>query len=139
MDFIKNISYEIFPIINLFIGKDENENNNEYVSGNFDDDSKNKSFTQILNNEVSIPLINIKKKTENNSEIFSLFEKEYNCINQQNIYSIKIFFTNFFRNNCYINDINKKDNNKFSVDAYIDYINVQIFKNYIKKQDSVIV
>ena len=139
MDFIKNISYEIFPIINLFIGEDESDNNNEYISGNFDDDSKNKSFTQILNNEVSIPLINIKKKTENNSEIFSLFEKEYNCINQQNIYSIKIFFTNFFRNNCYINDINKKDNNKFSVDAYIDYINVQIFKNYIKKQDSAIV
>ena len=139
MNFIKNLSFDIFPIINLFFGEEENDNNE--MSGNFnlDEDSKNKSFNQILNNELSTSSIIIKKKTENNSEIFSLFEKEYKCSNQENSYSIKIFFTNFFRNNCYINDINKKDNNKFSVDAYIDYINVQIFKNYIKKQDSVIV
>ena len=137
MDFIKNSSSNIFPIINIFIGEEENDNN-EIIIENFENDFKDKSFSQILNNEVSISTINIKKKTENNSEIFSLFEKEYNCINQKNIYSIKIFFTNFFRNNCYLNEIEKKINNSFPVDAYIDYINDQIFKNYIKKQDSVI-
>ena len=139
MNFIKNLSFDIFPIINLFFGEEENDNNE--MSGNFnlDEDSKNKSFNQILNNELSTSSIIIKKKTENNSEIFSLFEKEYKCSNQENSYSIKIFFTNFFRNNCYINDIEKKDNNKFSVDAYIDYINKQIFEHYIKKQDSIIV
>ena len=137
MDFIKNSSSNIFPIINIFIGEEENDNN-EIIIENFENDFKDKSFSQILNNEVSISTINIKKKTENNSEIFSLFEKEYKCSNQENSYSIKIFFTNFFRNNCYLNEIEKKINNSFPVDAYIDYINDQIFKNYIKKQDSVI-
>ncbi len=131
MDFIKNSSSNIFPIINIFIGEEENDNN-EIIIENFENDFKDKSFSQILNNEVSISTINIKKKTENNSEIFSLFEKEYNCILKNENYSIKLYFTNFFRNNNKNNkDIENNEGNNLSNEKYINFIKNEILK-YIK-------
>ena len=136
LDFIKeNIPFKIFPIINLFIGEEENLNNNEYN----EEDSKfekEKSFSQILDNEnlfseSNVNISSIKKQTEGGTELISLFEKEYNSIQRHIIYSIKIYFTNFFRNSCLINGINENEENQISVNTYSDYMKNQVL-NYLK-------
>jgi hypothetical protein len=142
LDFIKeNIPFKIFPIINLFIGEEENLNNNEYN----EEDSKfekEKSFSQILDNEnlfseSNVNISSIKKQTEDGTELISLFEKEYNSIQRHIIYSIKIYFTNFFRNSCLINGISENEENQISVNTYSDYMKNQVL-NYLKcnKEDA---
>ena len=142
LDFIKeNIPFKIFPIINLFIGEEENLNNNEYN----EEDSKfekEKSFSQILDNEnlfseSNVNISSIKKQTEDGTELISLFEKEYNSMQRHIIYSIKIYFTNFFRNSCLINGISENEENQISVNTYSDYMKNQVL-NYLKcnKEDA---
>ena len=112
LNFIKNNSLEIYPVINLFIGNEDNEfNSDNFTLESEDNKNIKESFSQIFNSQVFSNNI-FKKKKENDSEVFSVLEKKYNCLNQYNYYTIKIFFSNFFRNNCYINITEK---NKLSV------------------------
>ena len=132
IDFIKD--YSIFPIINLFIGinedtslndsmtEDENKINDKKDNINNDNDNDN-LFYELNTN------INIKKndRTESNC----LLEKEFNCVRKNNKFSIKIYFTNFFRNNNSNNDIDNNEENNLSNETYINLIKNEILK-YIK-------
>ena len=129
LNFIKNNSLEIYPVINLFIGNEDSEfNSDNFTLESEDNKNIKESFSQIFNSQVFSNNI-FKKKKENDSEVFSVLEKKYNCLNQYNYYTIKIFFSNFFRNNCYINITEK---NKLSVETYIDYIQSKLY-NFLKK------
>ena len=129
LNFIKNNSLKIYPIINLFIGNEDNEfNSDNFTLESEDNKNIKESFSQIFNSQVFSNNI-FKKKKENDSEVFSVLEKKYNCLNQYNYYTIKIFFSNFFRNNCYINITEK---NKLLVETYIDYIQSKLY-NFLKK------
>ena len=132
IDFIKD--YSIFPIINLFIGinedtslndsmtEDENKINDKKDNINNDNDNDN-LFYELNTN------INIKKndRTESNC----LLEKEFNCVRKNNKFSIKIYFTNFFRNNNSNNDIDNNEENNLTNETYINLIKNEILK-YIK-------
>ena len=95
-----------------------------------------------LNNSSAFEISNIKpnKKAKNinnsnKSEIFSLFEKEYYCQIGDDIYTIKLFFSNFFRKSC---TVNKDEEEKFllTTESYCKYIENQI-DNYIYKKESI--
>ena len=102
------------------MNKDENKIND-----------KNESL--IINNENSFSELNMNiymTNNDNKTESISLFEKEFNCIQKYENYTIKLYFINFFRNN------NNKDNknnegNNLSNEKYINFIKGEILK-YIK-------
>ena len=122
--FIKKIK-EIFPIINIFIGEesnnDDNKGNKNIENSILDESSnKNKNIVEIIDKDISISNIDNNIINEN-----SLFEKEYLYMNGNNIKSIKIYFTNFFRNNYKLNY--KNSNN------YCDFILNKVIKYMSKK------
>ena len=146
---IENSQLNIFPVINIFIAI---ENNNDPNEMNFLNDSTSLNNNEInnnmnnlinnLNNSSAFEISNIKpnKKAKNinnsnKSEIFSLFEKEYYCQLADDIYTIKLFFSNFFRKSC---TVNKDEEEKFllTTESYCKYIENQI-DNYIYKKESI--
>ena len=121
--------YSFFPIINIFIGRNKDENINDN-----DSQLKDMSFASINENDNSIcePKMYINyKKYDNGTELISFFEKEYNCPEDNKKYSIKIHFTNFFRSNNNIKDINNNENNNLSNETYFNFIKNDVLK-YIK-------
>ena len=144
---IENSQLKIFPVINIFIAI---ENNNDPNEMNFLNDSTSLNNNEInnnmnnlinnLNNSSVFEISNMKpnKKNKNNSnksEIYSLFEKEYYCQIGDDIYTIKLFFSNFFRKSC---TVNKDEEEKFllNTESYCKYIENQI-DNYIYKKESI--
>ena len=130
--FIKNIK-GIFPIIHLFIGEESNINENEQKKKNIEnslinDSFNNKNIVDILDKNLSMSL------TENNININnenSLFEKEYYSMSGNNIKTIKIYFTNLFREN--------KKINKYKISNYcgnmLDKIVKYLSKNKLFNED----
>ena len=140
-DFFLKINIEVFPIINLFIG-DEKDDNNIFVnessiientsihpanlSGIF-----NESEDNIINNNIfNSNIINdINYKTENNS----LIDKEYYSMNGNDIHTIKIYFTHFFRQTCELNKQNDiEENIKLKSNHYCQYLEGQL-QTYLTK------
>ena len=146
---IENSQLKIFPVINIFIAI---ENNNDPNESNFLNESNlnnnefnNNNMNNLINNlnmssvfEISNIKPSKKNKVTNNSnksEIYSLFEKEYYCQIGDDIYTIKLFFSNFFRKSC---TVNKDEDEKFllNTESYCKYIENQI-DNYIYKKESI--
>ena len=59
----------------------------------------------------------------------SLFDKEYFCIDDNSIRTIKIYFTNLFRRNCELNVI---QGNKVNSELYCQYLQDQLMNYLIK-------
>ena len=131
IDFIKD--YSIFPIFNLFIGINEDSKNENMIKDENKINDKNESL--IINNKNSFSDLNMNiymTNNDNKTQSISLFEKEYNCILKNENYSIKLYFTNFFRNNNKNNkDIENNEGNNLSNEKYINFIKNEILK-YIK-------
>ena len=130
--FIKNIN-GIFPIIHLFIGEESNINENDKIKKNIEntligDSFSNKNIIDILDKNLSMSLSEniINVNNEN-----SLFEKEYYTMSGNSIKTIKIYFTNFFREN--------KKINKYKISNYygnmLDKIVKYLSKNKLFNED----
>ena len=130
--FIKNIN-GIFPIIHLFIGEESNINENDKKKKNIEntligDSFSNKNIIDILDKNLSMSLSEniINVNNEN-----SLFEKEYYTMTGNSIKAIKIYFTNFFREN--------KKINKYKISNYygnmLDKIVKYLSKNKLFNED----
>ena len=137
--FLKKIN-NIYPIIHLFIG-DENNNGidiNMIVKRNknlfFEKSilgelsaSNEYGFYDALENNFSMLNNNIDDNNEVNEN--SLFDKEYFCIDDNSIRTIKIYFTNLFRRNCELNAI---QGNKVNSELYCQYLQDQLMNYLIK-------
>ena len=117
-----------------------NYNSNRYLNNNIStikDENKinDKNESLIINNKNSFSDLNMNiymTNNDNKTQSISLFEKEYNCILKNENYSIKLYFTNFFRNNNKNNkDIENNEGNNLSNEKYINFIKNEILK-YIK-------
>ena len=137
--FLKKIN-NIYPIIHLFIG-DENNNGidiNMIVKRNKNlffeksilgelSTSNEYGFYDALENNFSMLNNNIDDNNEVNEN--SLFDKEYFCIDDNSIRTIKIYFTNLFRRNCELNAI---QGNKVNSELYCQYLQDQLMNYLIK-------
>ena len=137
--FLKKIN-NIYPIIHLFIG-DENNNGidiNMLVKRNKNlffeksilgelSTSNEYGFYDALENNFSMLNNNIDDNNEVNEN--SLFDKEYFCIDDNSIRTIKIYFTNLFRRNCELNAI---QGNKVNSELYCQYLQDQLMNYLIK-------
>ena len=144
-DFLMKINIQVYPIIHLFIA-DENEldaigkNNdvnessiieNTYMnqlnlSGLLNESDDNINNIHFLNNNKDD---NIGYKTESKS----LLDKEYYSMNGNDIHTIKIYFTHFFRLNCELNKQKGPDDSiLLKSNHYCQYLEGQI-QNYLTK------
>ena len=140
-DFFLKIDLQLYPIIHLFIG-DEKDYENAHIdessiientsihpvnlSGVLNETDDNIINTNNLNNHQDN---NISYKTESNS----LADKEYYSINGNDVHTIKIYFTHFFRNDCELNK--EKDSNDYSIlksNHYCQFLESQI-QSYLTK------
>ena len=137
--FLKKIN-NIYPIIHLFIG-DENNNGidinmivkrnknlffEKSILGELSTSNEN-GFYDALENNFSMLNNNIDDNNEVNEN--SLFDKEYFCIDDNSIRTIKIYFTNLFRRNCELNAI---QGNKVNSELYCQYLQDQLMNYLIK-------
>ena len=140
----------IYPIIHLFIG-DENYDEGQ---ANEDEDQKLKknqclensiigfslnddlSFDDILEGDTSFSFINNNNnnnKEKNEIDENSFFDKEYYFTSGNDVRTIKIYFTNLFRKDCELNQIQNNSKNKVNSALYCKYLQDQII-NYLKKK-----
>jgi hypothetical protein len=150
-NFVMNLNIQIYPIINLFIG-DENglgggggTNNDANESSLMDNISVNQNNLSgilnnleegnFLNNNSENKKLNLDEddlyETENNS----LVDKEYYSMMGNDIHTIKIYFTHFFRPDCELNkqnDKSDKNKNNLKSNPYCQYLEGQI-QTYITK------
>lgn len=141
---VNEMDFGTFPIGNLFVGNEiskigyvNESSSNDYKDNNVTIPNENKTFTSLLKDQsfLESSLTNIKKqKKEGGSEIVSLFEKDYFMSNSDNLYTIKIYFTNFLRNTCELNEKEKEDKYKLTSKAYCDYVKNQLLA-YLHKND----
>ena len=140
-NFVMNLNIQIYPIINLFIG-DENglgggggNNNDANESSLMDNISVNQNnLSGILNNLEEGNFLNNNPENKNlnlddddlyETENNSLVDKEYYSMMGNDIHTIKIYFTNFFRPDCELNKLDKNKNDLKS-NAYCQYLEGQI-------------
>ena len=114
--------FSVYPIINLFIGDKSNAadfgNNNDANESSMGGDIslQQNNLSGLLNNlELDVnninTNINLKKDEEEDlygTETNSLVEKEYYSMTGNDLHTIKIYFTHFFRLDC---ELNKQNNN----------------------------
>ena len=124
---IKKIK-NIYPMIHIFLGEESNindnskkkiKNKNQYIENSLvvDSLSSSQNILDIIDKDISYSNDNIVTNEE------SLFEKEYYYMNGTNIKTIKLYFTNLFRNNCKLNHIKIKSNYcKFMQDKIFNYL-----------------
>ena len=148
--FLKKVK-NIFPIIHLFIG---DENNEEIVEETVEGNEKNhkmKNHNQYNENSIlgelslnkDIGLVDVLEKNlsisnSNNPDEFneinnminesSLFDKEYYYISGKIIRTIKIYFTNLFRKDCQLNKNQDNIFNKINSEEYCEYLQGQLIK-----------
>ena len=144
-DFFIKMESQIFPIIHLFIG-DENEGDANINNIDVNESSliENTSIQPTnlsgllnitddgtMNNKIL--KYNLADDTNYKTESNSLIDKEYYSFNGHDIHTIKIYFTHFFRLNCELNkqkDID--DSRKLKSNHYCQYLEGQI-QNYLTK------
>jgi hypothetical protein len=140
-DFFMKINIQVYPIIHLFIGDEKDENNihiNESsiienvsihqtnLSGILNEFDDNLINTNISNNNMTNDNA---YKTESNS----LVDKEYYSMNGNDIHTIKIYFTHFFRLNCELNKQKDVDDTIIlKSNHYCQYLEGQI-QTYLTK------
>ena len=144
-DFFIKIPSQVYPIIHLFIGN-ENEDGNKMNDINMNESSLIENISShpanisgllnitddgALNNRILKNSINDDSnyKTESNS----LVDKEYYSQNGNDIHNIKIYFTHFFRLNCELNKQKDLDENiMLKSNHYCQYLEGQI-QTYLTK------
>ena len=144
-DFFIKMPSQVYPIVHLFIG-DENEGDNNANNNNMNESSLIENMSnqpanmsgllnitedEITNNKISANLreSDSNYKTESNS----LLDKEYYSQNGNNIHSIKIYFTHFFRLNCELNKQKNMDENIIlKSNHYCQYLEGQL-QTYLTK------
>ena len=149
---VNTLNMNTFPIANLFVGSESiganmfniidsmsGEDNLNQSSGGAGTVHKDKSFNVLLKDQtldVSMfggNVIGNKMRKEGGSELVSLFEKEYLMVRNNNNYTIKIYFTNFFRKSCAVNEREKEKQNErhqLSADTYCMYVQDRLL-NYL--------
>ena len=144
--FLKKIK-NIFPIIHLFIGDENNlekidrsslkikRNNNQFfensILGDLSIENNTLGLVDILDNNYFFS--NANDFVENiDFEENSLFDKEYFCSNENTFWIIKIYFTSLFRKDCKMNQIEGNINDKVSTEIYCEYLQDQLI-NYLNK------
>lgn len=141
---VNEMDFGTFPIGNLFVGNEistsgyvNDSSLNDYKDNNAIMPNENKTFTSLLKEHSILEnsITNIKKqKKDGGSEIVSLFEKDYFMPNSDNLYTIKIYFTNFLRRTCELNEKEKEEKFKLTSKAYCDYVKNQLLA-YLHKND----
>ena len=153
--FLKKVK-NIYPVIHLFIG---DENNDDMIEENGEGNESNQKIKKNKNqyNENSIlgelsinkdiGLVDVLDKnlslsnmnnTDDENDLNniidqnSLFDKEYYYMSGKDIRTIKIYFTNLFRNDCELNKIQENLINKINSDSYCEYLQGQLIK-YLNK------
>ena len=143
--FLKKIN-NIYPIIHLFIGDENSEdidinmgvkkNKNLFFEKSILGElsiSNEYGFYEALENNMSMLNNNINNIDDNNEvNENSLFDKEYFCIDDNSIRTIKIYFTNLFRRDCELNTIQGNIYNKVNSEQYCQYLQDQLM-NYLSK------
>ena len=140
LDFIVNkMNFGTYPIGNLFVGN-EITNTNSFINESSDNNNitnENKTFNSILKDtflfDTSMGGVK-KQKKDGGSEIISLFEKEYYMANNDNVFTIKIYFTNFFRKTCELNEKEPNEKLKLKSKDYCDYVQ-NLLLGYLHKND----
>ena len=128
-NFIKKIK-NIYPLIHIFLGEESNtndnskkkiKNKNQFMENSLfvDSLSSSQNILDVIDKDISYSYDNIVINED------SLFEKVYYYMIGNNIKSIKFYFTNFFRNNCKLNQIKTNSN-------YCKFMQNKIF-NYLTK------
>ena len=140
-DFFVKINIQVYPIIHLFIG-DEKDYDNIHInessiientsihptnlSGFLNETDDNIISSNNINNNLESGFA---YKTESNS----LIDKEYYSMNGDDIHTIKIYFTHFFRLDCELNRQKDIDNNNIlKSNHYCQYLEGQTL-TYLSK------
>ena len=121
-DFFMKMNIQVYPILHLFIGDengiDDGKNNDANESSLLGDSSfQQNNLSGILNNLDEGGFNNIihnNKVDEDNlypTELNSLCDKEYYSVMGNDIHTLKIYFTHFFRLDCELNKQNDKNDN----------------------------
>ena len=148
-NFFMKMNIQIYPIIHLFIGDDNNsmghfENDANESSLLLDVSNNPNNFSDILNNfDEGGMNFNIKTNKNKNNGLFddeaymtetnSLVEKEYFSSVKSNYHTLKIYFTHFFRLDCELNKQNgKNDNLILKSNPYCQYLEGQL-QTYLTK------
>ncbi len=145
LDYLNNCNFQVFPILHLFVGNEINTEEklkkSHFMSESFDFGSQGSqqqnNFSVLLNSSSDqFSFSNsIKKKDLSILEYNSLLEKEYYTMNDnKDIYTIKIFLTNYFR---FSNKANKEEDKIFLLtpEVYCESLQKQLF-THLKKNIS---
>ena len=150
-NFFMKMNIQVYPIINLFIG-DENGGGGGIIGNNNDaNESSLMGDTSLQQNNLSGLLNNLEEggfnnnisnsgKDKNNieedlyeTETNSLVDKEYYSMTGNDIHTLKIYFTHFFRLDCELNKQNdKNDNMILKSNHYCQYLEGQL-QTYLTK------
>jgi hypothetical protein len=150
-NFFMKMNIQVYPIINLFIG-DENGSGGGIIGNNNDaNESSLMGDTSLQQNNLSGLLNNLDEggfnnnisnsgKDKNNieedlyeTETNSLVDKEYYSMTGNDIHTLKIYFTHFFRLDCELNKQNdKNDNMILKSNHYCQYLEGQL-QTYLTK------
>ena len=143
-DFFMKIPSQVYPIIHLFIGDENDENiiaNNNMNESSLIENTSNQHINisgllNITEDETTNNKIlrnSIDSESNYKTEINSLVDKEYYSQNGHDIHNIKIYFTHFFRLNCELNkQKNIDDNILLKSNHYCQYLEGQI-QTYLTK------
>ena len=150
-DFFMKLKIQVYPIIHLFIGDDNDNNisyNNDANESSLigDMSSLQNNISDIINvfDDVGSNSNNNNKKKSNVqygedlyvTERNSLMDKEYYSSIKNNNHTIKIYFTHFFRLDCELNKQNEKneknDNLILESNHYCQYLEGQL-QTYLTK------
>jgi hypothetical protein len=141
-EYLNNYNFQVYPIIHLFVGNENNSEEklkkNHVLSESFivgsQGSQQQHNFSVLLNtsgDQFSFSN-SIKKKDLSIFERNTLLEKEYYVMNEnKDIFTIKIFLTNYFR---FGNKVNKEEGKMFLLnpESYGKYLQKQLLSHLIK-------
>jgi len=141
-NFFMKMNIQVYPIIHLFIGDEkymsgEGGKNDVNESSLIGDASGEQNMSGILKNLDEMKANNLNGKNKNidddeEDDIYmtehnSLVDKEYCSMTRNDMHTIKIYFTHFFRLDCELNKQNdKNDNTILKSDHYCQYLEGQL-------------
>ena len=129
----------VFPIIHLFLG----DENNGALGGSTKIKKNEIRENSITEPNQDIPIYEILEKDLNSDDDSrtniqisedSLFEKEYFYISGNDLRTIKIYFTNIFRKENKLNQMEKNEKHKIDTNYYCIYISNQLMNYFTKKE-----
>ena len=152
-NFFMKMKIQVYPIINLFIGDENGRGGGVPIIGNNNDANESSligdtslhqnNLSGLLNNldegGLNTNFLNNDKDKDNieedlyETETNSLVDKEYYSMTGNDIHTLKIYFTHFFRLDCELNKQNdKNDNMILKSNHYCQYLEGQL-QTYLTK------